>query len=126
MKLEKCPRCDLNYILDGGKYCSVCMREIKGDAAREEVELCSVCNQEPALPGKDVCAYCLKEMEGEAAREEQSGEEADGVGLDGSGAMDEMIPEMEQDDIPGELENELSLESVREEEDMDEEEEEDQ
>ena len=60
MKLVKCPRCELNYIQEGEKYCKVCMRELKGEQTQEEMELCSVCNAAPALPGKDVCLSCLK------------------------------------------------------------------
>ena len=51
MKLVKCPRCELNYITENEKYCKVCLREMKGEAPKDEVELCSVCNEAPALPG---------------------------------------------------------------------------
>ena len=53
MKLVKCPRCELNYITENEKYCKVCLREMKGEAPKDEVELCSVCNEAPALPGRD-------------------------------------------------------------------------
>ena len=125
MKLVKCPRCELNYITENEKYCKVCLREMKGETPKEEVELCSVCNEAPALPGRDVCLFCLKEMGGDDARDrsEQEGEEpVDGASIaamDSVSTMDEIIPEIE-DDIPsqeyGEIENELSLESVREDE----------
>ena len=82
MKLVKCPRCELNYITENEKYCKVCLREMKGESPKDEVELCSVCNEAPALPGRDVCPFCLKEM--------------------------------------GEIESELSLESVREDEENEE------
>ena len=52
MKLVKCPRCELNYITENEKYCKVCLREMKGDAPKDEIELCSVCNEAPALPGR--------------------------------------------------------------------------
>ena len=58
MKLVKCPRCELNYITENEKYCKVCLREMKGESPKDEVELCSVCNEAPALPGRDVC-LCL-------------------------------------------------------------------
>ena len=44
MKLVKCPRCELNYITENEKYCKVCLREMKGESPKDEVELCSVCN----------------------------------------------------------------------------------
>lgn len=134
MKLVKCPRCELNYITETEKYCKVCLREMKGDAPKEEIELCSVCNETPALPGRDVCVFCLKEMSGNDVRssDNQDGEETVDTsaigGMDSVSTMDEIIPEIDED-IPsqeyGEIENELSLESVREEEDQDDDEDED-
>jgi len=136
MKLVKCPRCELNYITENEKYCKVCLREMKGETPKDEVELCSVCNEAPALPGRDVCLFCLKEMGGDDARDrdaQESEEPVDGASLaamDSVSTMDEIIPEID-DDIPsqeyGEIESELSLESVREDEESqdDEEEEED-
>jgi hypothetical protein len=128
MQLIKCPRCDLNYIREDEKYCKVCLRELKGEKNAEEVELCSICNEEPALPGRDVCIFCLKEMnKSNSLPEEQEEETAEPVDtssigdMDSVSGMDEIIPEVEEDsDIPsqefGEIENELSLEDVREDE----------
>ena len=126
MNLIKCPRCDLNYIREDEKYCKVCLREMKGEKQAEEMELCSVCNEEPCLPGKDVCLFCLKEMN-KSNNEEDTEEETDPVDtntigdMDDVSGMDEIIPEVEDDTgIPsqefGEIENELSLEDVREDE----------
>ena len=128
MQLVKCPRCDLNYIREDEKYCKVCLRELKGEKNADEVELCSICNEEPALPGRDVCLFCLKEMnKSNSLPEEQEEENAEPVDTSSIGdmesvsGMDEIIPEVEEDsDIPsqefGEIENELSLEDVREDE----------
>ena len=128
MQLIKCPRCDLNYIREDEKYCKVCLRELKGEKNTEEVELCSICNEEPALPGRDVCIFCLKEMnKSNSLPEEQEEENAEPVDtssigdMDSVSGMDEIIPEVEEDsEIPsqefGEIENELSLEDVREDE----------
>ncbi len=123
MKLVKCPRCELNYITENEKYCKVCLREMKGETPKEEVELCSICNEAPALPGRDVCLFCLREMGGDDGHEqEENGEQGDASSMssmDAVNTMDEIMPEIE-DDIPsqeyGEIENELSLESVREDE----------
>jgi hypothetical protein len=128
MNLIKCPRCDLNYIREDEKYCKVCLRELKGENSQDEVELCSICNEEPALPGRDVCLFCLKEMnKSNSLPEEQEEETAEPVDtssigdMDSVSGMDEIIHEVEEDsDIPsqefGEIENELSLEDVREDE----------
>lgn len=132
MNLVKCPRCDLNYILDDQKYCKVCMREMKGERTPDEVELCSICNEAPALPGKDVCLFCLKEMNKSNNDEDTVDESIDPENVDAANigdmddvsGMDEIIPDVEEDqDIPsqeyGEIENELSLEDVREDEERD-------
>lgn len=125
MKLIKCPRCELNYITENEKYCKVCLREMKGEAPKDEVELCSVCNEAPALPGRDVCLFCLKEMNGSADREEseETVEASSLVNIDPVSTMDEIIPEIDEE-IPtqefGEIENELSLEDMRENEDSEE------
>ncbi len=131
MNLVKCPRCDLNYILEGEKYCKVCQREIKGDDRGDEVELCSICNEEPALPGKDVCLFCLKEMnKSNSASDTDDIDQPESVDTSSIGDMDdvsgmnEIIPDgMDDSDIPsqefGEIENELSLEDVREDEERD-------
>ena len=128
MTLIKCPRCDLNYITPDQKYCKVCLREMKGEDTAEEVELCSICNEAPALPGKDVCLFCLKEM-----NQSNSGDDSDSVipenvdasnigDMDAVTAMDEIIPDSEQEitrEEYDEMESELSLEEVREDEERD-------
>lgn len=126
MNLVKCPRCDLNYIQEGEKYCKVCFREMKGEQAQDEMELCSVCNAAPALPGRDVCLSCHKEMH--SGGSDDSADEVEVVdesamGLNSVSTMDEIIPQIHED-IPegefGEIESELSLESVIEDEQNDE------
>jgi len=63
MGLKKCPRCELNYILQEGDLCSVCREELRGVRAREEtVVICSACGEMPAVAGEDMCRACLKEM----------------------------------------------------------------
>ncbi|MCH5286289.1 MAG: hypothetical protein J1E43_02615 [Christensenellaceae bacterium] len=133
MKFVKCPRCELNYITESERYCKVCLREMKGDGAQDEVELCSVCNEAPALPGRDVCLFCLKEMNGQNNNDDQADTESavnpNAIrSMDDVSSMDE-IPEIDSDMPAGEyseMENELSLESMQEDEaDEDSEDEED-
>ena len=138
MTLTKCPRCELNYITPDQKYCKVCLREMKGEGKTEEVELCSICNEAPALPGKDVCLFCLKEMNKSNSTpddEELNSRETlepENIGdMDSVSGMDEIIPDVEEDaDIPsqefGEIENALSLEDVREDEEREAEEDEEE
>ena len=128
MMFVKCPRCDLNYITASEKYCKVCMREMKGDGARDEIEMCSVCSENPALPGRDICLFCLKEMSGQsntATNRDASTDSEEQVdtraitSMDDVSSMDE-IPEVDTDIPAGEFEQMAgemsSLESMREEE----------
>ena len=63
MNLIKCPRCELNYMNDTDKMCSVCRREVRGEGESFiEVEMCSECGENPAISGNDLCIFCLKEM----------------------------------------------------------------
>ena len=128
MKLVKCPRCDLNYIREDEKYCKICLQEMKGESRSEEIELCSICNEEPALPGKDVCLFCLREMNKSNNTEETESEtETESVDtttigdMDAVSGMDEIIPEVEEEEAGefGEIDQEMSLEDVREDEERD-------
>ena len=135
MIFEKCPRCDLNYITASEKYCKVCMREMKGDNAQDEIEMCSVCSENPVLPGRDICLFCLKEMGNQNAASASHDDSNDGeeqvntralTDLDDVSSMDE-IPEVDNDLPAGEFEKMAgeisSLESMREEEAEDDEDE---
>lgn len=131
MNLVKCPRCDLNYILDTEKLCKVCLREMKGSHVEDEMEMCSVCNAAPALPGRDVCLSCLKEMTSggsdESIEENTAVVDESTIGLNSMSSMDEIIPQIHEDlddNEFGDMESELSLESVIEEENEAEEEDE--
>lgn len=128
MKLVKCPRCDLNYIQETEKLCKVCLREMKGSQVEDDMELCSVCNAAPALPGRDVCLSCLKEMHnegGDTSDENVPVVDESAIGLNSVSSMDEIIPQINED-IPenefDDMESELSLESVIEDENAEEEE----
>ena len=128
MNLVKCPRCDLNYILDTEKFCKVCLREMKGSHVEDELEMCSVCNEAPALPGHDVCLSCLKEMNGTAnddGEENAAVVDESAIGLNSVSTMDEIIPQMDDDDDFSDLEGDLSLESVIEDEENEADEDED-
>ena len=54
MAFRKCPRCELNYITDGEKLCSVCRREVKGEPDHNNVpELCAECGERPVVPSSE-------------------------------------------------------------------------
>ncbi len=115
MALKKCPRCELNYILDGGKYCTVCRREMNGEKETDNTyDLCSVCNENPALPGKDICFFCLQEMKKDAETDPEEQQEPP-LEINDTGEMEEIAIDVDED-IPdhelGEIDRELSLDDV--------------
>ena len=117
MKLSKCPRCDLNYITEAEKYCKVCLREMKGDAPKEEIELCSICNEEPALPGKDVCLMCYKEMNQQQGLRDDSGDDSDttpdvSIDMEDVSEMQEIELETLPEDMPAEAAEAASAETA--------------
>ena len=61
----KCPRCELNYMLDTERYCSVCKREMRGEDEHEELELCSACGEHPVVPGEELHGVDFSVRKGE-------------------------------------------------------------
>jgi len=125
MGLRKCPRCEINYILDDAAYCTVCRREMKGEREKQTFELCSVCNENPALPGKDLCLDCIKEMGRADAVVATSTDDQDIENMtdnlevdEGVSTMDEIAVDDEEIPAPelGEIDRELSLDEALEEE----------
>ena len=106
MAFHKCPRCELNYITDGEKLCSVCRREVKGEPDHSTMpELCSECGERPVVPGSEYCLLCLKEMSRNSSGSTQS-ESEDGA-VDASSLDMGMVSSMDEiqiddvgDDIP--------------------------
>ena len=105
MSLIKCPRCELNYMNDTDKMCSVCRREVRGESESfDMIEMCSECGENPVVPGQELCAYCLKEL---ARRTDESTDDAveptaANIEIDSVSSMDEIdldIPE----DMDGEV-----------------------
>ena len=101
MGLIKCPRCELNYMLDTEKMCSVCKRDVRGESEQDEmVELCSECGENPVVPGQELCAYCLKEL---AQRDSDTQSEETVVtdtstiaGIDSVSTMDEIELDLDE------------------------------
>ena len=105
MALVKCPRCELNYMNDTDKMCSVCRREVRGESEQFElVELCSECGENPVVPGQELCAFCLKEQ---ARRDSMDTDETierepTSIEIDSVSTMDEI-----ELDIGGDLDDEV-------------------
>jgi hypothetical protein len=105
MAYKKCPRCELNYIQDGEKLCSVCRKEVRGESERDEVtELCSECGENPVVPGSELCINCLKELT-HRLQDDSSDEvvipEEHALDIDSVSTMDEIELDL-GDDIAGE------------------------
>lgn len=106
MSLIKCPRCELNYMLDTDKMCSVCRRDVRGESEQYEmIELCSECGENPVVPGQELCAACLKELssrDSDAQNEETIVSETTNIGIDSVSTMDEIELDL-GDDMDGEV-----------------------
>ena len=129
MGFIKCPRCELNYIQEEEQYCSVCKREMKGEAHDDPFELCSICNENPVMPGKDVCLICYKEMTQQQGLRDETADEPENpdvnLEMEDVSEMQEIELDTMGDDMPPELGEQISLEEEKSKEDMDDEEEED-
>ena len=104
MGLVKCPRCELNYMLDTDKMCSVCKREVRGESEQDDmIELCSECGENPVVPGQELCAYCLKELSQREDEDvdDEAGVSAANIGIDSVSTMDEIELDID-DDMDGE------------------------
>ena len=101
MALIKCPRCELNYINEEEKICSVCRREVRGEPEQfEMIELCSECGEHPVVPGTELCAYCLKEHSRRTAQDtgdEVMDHETASIGIDSVSTMDEIELDIDRD-----------------------------
>lgn len=117
MGFIKCPRCELNYIREEEQYCSVCKREMKGEAHDDPFELCSICNENPVMPGKDVCVFCYKEMSQQQGLRGDSEDdvEASDVTLDMEDVseMEEIELDALPEDMPEEIGEQISLEEEK-------------
>lgn len=107
MAIRKCPRCELNYILDDSPLCKICYEEVHGKVRKEETAtLCSVCGMRPSLPGEDMCKNCLTEMRSiemtpTGSEDEEESAELDASGMDDLDAMEPIDDlEIDDDDMP--------------------------
>jgi hypothetical protein len=64
-KYKKCPRCELNYILEDQDFCLVCKAELHigdikllEDEDEEFLELCPVCKVNYITEDEDMCSSC--------------------------------------------------------------------
>lgn len=123
MKLVKCQRCELNYMKEDEKLCSVCRKELQGNDVEELTDLCIECGEYPAVPSGELCIRCLRARV-RAAKEAVALAQEDDPMLSDDDEVDESeVTEMEgleiellddeDEDIPederGEIERELGI-----------------
>ena len=66
-----CPRCELNYILEGEGYCGVCKAELKigpqlmfsAQEENHEQILCPICKQRYMSENDEMCEQCREDAE---------------------------------------------------------------
>ena len=133
MALIKCPRCELNYINEEEKICSVCRREVRGEPEQfEMIELCSECGEHPVVPGTELCAYCLKELSRHSAEptDDTIGQQSASIEIDSVSTMDEIELDLDRDlddDVfDAEDKREFEKEEMEDEDDDDDDEDEDE
>ena len=122
MALVKCPRCDLNYILDGGTLCTVCRKEVKGEHdAVDTPEMCSECGEHPAVAGRDLCMFCMKEMNrrSSSGSDDSIGPESANIEIDSVSTMDEIELDIVDDDMASQFDAEGEFKDDEEEEEED-------
>ncbi len=72
-KYTLCPRCELNYILEGQEFCDVCKAQLKigpqlmfsalGDDFNEDKILCPVCKINYITEDERMCQECRENLE---------------------------------------------------------------
>ena len=98
-KYKKCPRCELNYILQEEDLCPVCKAELKLAPAEDDddLELCSICGKNLITVDQVMCDECAKKRSSIDDVVDDSEPEDDDKPLDD---WDEPSPE--QDALEGE------------------------
>ena len=82
-KYIKCPRCELNYILEGESYCHVCKSEMTHHSEQDddelldfdEMDICSVCGTNYIKENETMCSDCRAKLKsGKASEDWEEGE----------------------------------------------------
>ena len=113
MELKKCPRCELNYIREDEKLCSVCSNSGRSRQISDDSHMvCSECGENRPMPGKTVCAACYKELRRIGYNSDDDILAADELDIDFDTDIDDVdidvdideeIPESELEEIDREL-----------------------
>lgn len=102
MKMQKCPRCELNYVRPGEKYCSVCAQKLSAEQLEDQT-LCAECGENIAMKGQELCRACLVEKLQREAQHIPAGESGEDILLEDLPELDEEIPAEELAEIQHEM-----------------------
>ncbi|MBO5889162.1 MAG: hypothetical protein J6Q58_03385 [Clostridia bacterium] len=117
-----CPRCDLNYILEGEEYCDVCKAHLNLGAQlmfsatddNNDQVLCPICKVKYISIDEEMCSKCREKLEYESDNS---------VDVDKDDEWRQYLDDDEKDVSAIEDEEELLLSQIEEEEVMDDEDE---
>ena len=114
MKYKKCPKCELNYILEDEDLCPVCKNYLKNVDNEEDIDetdnMCAVCGVRPAVAGGELCSFCINEqIKGEPRKSvDASGDYSDDDIIVQEPSMEEIgINIIDDDDGIADVEDEL-------------------
>ena len=71
-KYKKCPRCEINYILENEEYCEICRKELRGAKLEEElglldddedIGLCPIYHKNYLNDNETICQACATQQE---------------------------------------------------------------
>jgi len=112
MALEKCPKCELNYLKKGETLCRVCAGVLGNDPVSDSTDdLCIICGERQSMAGKDMCSVCYKAQREEYTSDVYEEEENDQTAVSELDELDEYGMSIEGD---GEDELEMDDEEEKE------------
>ena len=66
MKYKKCPRCDLNYVVETQNFCKICQIEMSGKSTNfdpVEWDFCPFCEKNRLKNGEEICKKCREKRQ---------------------------------------------------------------
>lgn len=103
-KYKKCPRCELNYILESETYCSVCKDEMSGMSSDDLyyddsfTRICPRCGINSIADDQEYCDACRADMEALSVESETEEEWQKGA-KDAEVAFPELDDEAEDEEL---------------------------
>lgn len=126
-KYVLCPRCELNYMPEGEKYCDVCKAELKlgpslvfavdeeEDESSQGEKLCPICKRNYISEDEDMCEQCREDENNKFTEVEP-----DDIDIDKDEEWRNYLDDDEKDMPPAEGEDVISFSQLADEEKSDE------